>query len=105
VISIPPFDPGCVKTLRGITPPRILRLVVTLTVLRPNQISFSHSLGPLPTSINDNELQAQRACRRLQVCDLGLDIREGRVRKNPEPGSIGYQLAEQLQSFWRQFDL
>ena len=57
------------------------------------------------SGIHNNELQAQRACRRLQVCDLGLDIREGRVRKNPEPGSIGYQLAEQLQSFWRQFDL
>jgi hypothetical protein len=30
---------------------------------------------------------------------LGLDIREGRVRENAEHGSIGYQLAEQLQSF------
>jgi hypothetical protein len=52
-----------VKTLRGITAPEILRLVVTLrakktqkfilrSALRPNQISFSHSLGQfLPPSL------------------------------------------------------
>src|SRR5580698_10311748 len=48
--------PGRVKTLRGITAPGILRLVVTLrakkckkfllrSALQPNQISFSHGLG------------------------------------------------------------
>jgi len=50
------IGPGRVKTLRGITAPRILRLVVTLraknakfllrSALQPNQISFSHGLGP-----------------------------------------------------------
>jgi hypothetical protein len=60
-ISTPAFDPGCVKTLRGITAPGILRLVVTLrakktqkfilrSALRPNQISFSHGLDPLQSS-------------------------------------------------------
>jgi len=44
--------------------------------------------------IHNNELPAQRARRRLQVCDLGLDIREGRIRENSEHGSVGYQLAE-----------
>ena len=45
------------------------------------------------------KLQAQRACRRLQVRDEGLDTWDGRVRKKAEQGSIGYQLAEQLQPF------
>jgi hypothetical protein len=54
------------------------------------------------SGIHNSELQAQSARCRLQVCDLGLDIREGRVRENAEHGSIGYQLAEQLQSFWPQ---
>ena len=42
------------------------------------------------SSIHYNELQAQCARRRLQVCDIGLDNRNGRVRKNTEQGSIGY---------------
>ena len=54
------------------------------------------------SGIHNNELQAQRARRRLQVCDDGLGSRKGRVRENAEHGSIGYQLAEQLQSFRRQ---
>jgi hypothetical protein len=54
------------------------------------------------SGIHNNELQAQRARRRLQVCDSGLDTRKGRVSENTEPGSIGYYLAEQLQLFWRQ---
>jgi hypothetical protein len=41
------------------------------------------------SGINNNELQAQHARRRLQVCDLGLDIREGRVRENAKQCSIG----------------
>jgi putative tryptophan/tyrosine transport system substrate-binding protein len=32
------------------------------------------------SGIHNNELQAQRARRRLQVCDVGLDTRKGRVR-------------------------
>jgi len=47
-------------------------------------------------------LQAQRARRRLQVCDDGWGTRKGRVGENTEQGSIGYQLAEQLQLFRRQ---
>jgi hypothetical protein len=54
------------------------------------------------SGINNNELQAQRARRPLQVCDHGLDTRKGRVGKNSEPGSIGYALADYLQSFWPQ---
>jgi len=57
------------------------------------------------SGIHDNELQAQRARRRLQFCDLGLGRRSPRVRENAEQGNIGHQLAEQLQSLWRQFDL
>ena len=49
----------------------------------------------------NNELLAQRARRCLQVCDCGLGSRKGRVRENAERGSIGYQLAEQLQLFRR----
>jgi hypothetical protein len=60
------MGPGCVKTLRGITAPGILRLVVTLrakkrkkfvlrSLLRQNQISFSHSLG-------HNRTQAAQRC-------------------------------------------
>ena len=56
----------------------------------------------IDSGIHDNELRAQRARRRLQVGDGGLDTRKGRVRENAEPGSIGYQLAEQLQLFRRQ---
>src|SRR5271167_1814156 len=48
------------------------------------------------SGIHNNELQAQRARRRLQVCDDGLGRRKGRVGENTEQGNIGYQLAEQL---------
>jgi hypothetical protein len=50
--------------------------------------------------IYTEELQAQRARRRLQFGDSGYEFR--RVRENTEPGSIGYQLVEQLQLFRRQ---
>src|SRR5277367_5010822 len=53
----------------------------------------------ISSGINNDELQAQYARRRLQVCDGGLGNRKRRVRENAEPGSIGDQLAEQLQSF------
>ena len=39
--------------------------------------------------VRNNVLHAQSACRRLQVCDLGLDIREGRVREKAKPSNIG----------------
>ena len=39
----------------------------------------------------------------MQTCDDRLGIRRGRVRENAEHGSIGYQLAEQLQLLRRQF--
>ena len=41
------------------------------------------------SGIHNNELKAQRARRRLQVCDGGLGSRIGRVRENAEHGSIG----------------
>jgi hypothetical protein len=41
------------------------------------------------SGVNNNKLQAQRACRSLQVCDHGLDSRKSRVRENAEQGSIG----------------
>ena len=53
--------------------------------------------------IHDNKLQAQRARRRLQLHDHGSGSRRGWVRENAEQGRIGHQLAEQLQSFRRQF--
>jgi len=37
--------------------------------------------------IHNNELQAQLACCRLQVCDEELRSRTGRVLENAEPGS------------------
>src|SRR6516225_4736979 len=46
--------------------------------------------------IRNNELQAQRARRRLQACDERWGTRKGRVHEYAEPGSIRYQLAEQL---------
>jgi hypothetical protein len=52
------------------------------------------------SGVHNNELQAQLTRRRPKVCDHGLGRR--RVRENAEHGSIGHQLAEQLQSFWRQ---
>jgi hypothetical protein len=57
------------------------------------------------SGILDNELQAQLARRCVQVCDDGWGSRICRVRENAEPGSIGNQLAEQLQSFRRQLGL
>jgi hypothetical protein len=48
---------------------------------------------------HNNELQAQRARCRLQVCVDGWGIRKRWVRENAEPASIGYQIVEQLQSF------
>ena len=51
------------------------------------------------SGINNNELQAQRARRRLQVCDDGWGRRKGWVRENAKYRSIRYQLAEQLQLF------
>jgi hypothetical protein len=54
------------------------------------------------SGIHNNELQAQRACRRLQVCNGGLGRWSGRVYEHAEYGSIGYQLVEQLQLFRRQ---
>ena len=56
------------------------------------------------SGIHNNELQAQRARRRLQVCDDGLGRWKGRVDENAEHGSIGYQIVEQLQSFRRHLD-
>src|SRR6516164_1094912 len=46
--------------------------------------------------IHNDELQAQRGCRRLQVCDDGWGSRNGRVHEYAEHDSIGYSLAEQL---------
>ena len=60
---------------------------------------FEIAIGP---GIHNNEWQAQRVRRRLQVCDDGWGSRKRRVRENAEQSSIGYQLAEQLQSFWCQ---
>ena len=57
---------------------------------------------PFGTGIHNNKLAANRARRRLQVCDGGSGIRGGWVCENAEHGSIGHQLAKQLQSFWRQ---
>jgi hypothetical protein len=57
------------------------------------------------SGIHNNELQTQRACRRLQVRDDGLGSRRGRVRESAEHDSIGYQLAEQLRSFRCQLGL
>ena len=53
------------------------------------------------SGVYNNELRAQRARRRLKFCDGGLGIRKRRVHERAERGSIGYQLAEQLQSFRR----
>jgi len=73
----------------NITTPRILRLVVTLRAkktqksvlrpaLRPNQISFSHSLGPLPTSACTAVCQQLakgdvQVSRRLALAGIDLD--------------------------------
>jgi hypothetical protein len=46
------------------------------------------------SGLHKNKLQAQHARCRLQVCSERLDTRKGRVGKNAEPGSIGYDLAE-----------
>ena len=54
------YDPGCVKTLRGINAPEIFGSVVMRrakkcknlfrSALRPNQIAFSHDQDPERTS-------------------------------------------------------
>ena len=51
------------------------------------------------SGIPDNELQAQRARRRLQVHNDGWGSSKGRVHENAKRGSTGYQLAKQLQFF------
>jgi hypothetical protein len=61
---------------------------------------FEIAIAP---GIRNKELQAQRARRRLQVCDDGLCRWKGRVDENAEQGSIGHQVTEQLQLFRRQF--
>jgi hypothetical protein len=49
------------------------------------------------SGIFNNESQAERARRRPQVCDLALDIREGRVCENAEHGNgIIFRRTEQL---------
>jgi hypothetical protein len=53
------------------------------------------------SGVRNNKLQAQHAGRRLQVGDDGLETRKRRVRENAKLGSIGRQLAEQLQLFRR----
>ena len=53
------------------------------------------------SGIPNNELQAQGVRRGLEGCDDGLGRRIGWVRENAEPGSIGYQIVTQLQSFRR----
>jgi hypothetical protein len=55
--------------------------------------------------VHNNQSQTQRARGRLQVCDDRLRVRRARVCENAEHGSVGYQLAEQLQSFRRQLGL
>jgi hypothetical protein len=56
----------------------------------------------ISSGIHNNDLQAQRGRRPLQVCDDELGGRRGRVCENANPRSIGYNLAEQLQLFRRQ---
>ena len=63
------------------------------------EAQFEIAIG---AGIQNDKLQAQRACRHLQVCDGGWGRRKGRVRENAEHGSIGCQFAEQLQLFRRQ---
>ena len=71
------------------------------TLLQKNgEGRFEVAIG---SGIHNKELQAQRAGSCLQVYDVGLDTRIGRVGKNAEHDSIGHQLAEQLQSFRPQF--
>ena len=41
------------------------------------------------SGISHNQLQAERARRRLQVCQGGWGGRKGRVGENAERGSIG----------------
>jgi hypothetical protein len=48
------------------------------------------------SGIHNNELQTQRACRCLQVCDDGLGSRKRRVRENAEHASIGYCCARAI---------
>ena len=55
------------------------------------------------SGIHNNELEAPHARRCLQV-GVGRG-RQSRGRENAKHGSIGYQLAEQLQSFRRKLDL
>jgi hypothetical protein len=56
------------------------------------------------SGIHNNELQAQREGRRLQVCDSGLGRKPG-VHEDAEHSSVRYQLAQQLQSFRPQLDI
>ena len=56
------------------------------------------------SGIHKYELQAQRARCCLQVHDDGSVVCRGRVHENAKNGSIGYQLAEQLQLFRHQLD-
>ena len=73
---------------------------------RPNPLLRKSCEGrfeiAIGAGIHNSELQTQRARRRLQVCDGGWGNRNCRVRENAEYGSIGYQLAEQLQFFRRE---
>jgi hypothetical protein len=49
------------------------------------------------SGVHNKKFQAESARGRPKVCDHGLGRRSGRVHEHAEPGSIGYQLAEQLQ--------
>jgi hypothetical protein len=55
------------------------------------------------SDIHNKELETQRRRRHLQGGDHGWGSWKRRVRKNAEQSSIGYQLVEQLQTFWCQF--
>jgi hypothetical protein len=71
----------------------------TNTLLRNCEGRFEIAIS---SGVHNNKLQPELRRRRPKVCDHGLGRRSDRVRENAEHGSIGHQLAEQLQSFWRQ---
>jgi hypothetical protein len=73
----------------------------TNTLLRQScEGRFEIAIG---SGARNDELPAQHDRRRPQFWDEGRGNRIGRVREKAERGSIGHQIAEQLQSFRRKF--
>jgi hypothetical protein len=108
-------DPGCVKTLRGKrtrnfeacgrAQSKKTQKFILRSLLRPNQISFSHSLGPLPTSACNASTSAPPKPRiaaltkraSLEALERAHNLNRGALKPRKAPARGGLPRRKRLQ--------